>query len=67
MSETAIAKEIVGELKAIRHELAYIKEHMVDADTILTPDEENKLAESVKAYKQGKAVKLEEFERQMGK
>ena len=67
MSETAIAKEIVGELKAIRHELAYIKEHMVDADTILTPDEEKRLAESVKAYKQGKAVKLEEFERQMGK
>ena len=67
MSVAAFAKEIVGELKAIRHELAYIKQHMVDADTILTLDEEKRLAESIKAYKQGKAVKLEEFERQIGK
>ena len=54
---------IVTELKAIRRDLNYIKEHMVDVDTILTPSEEKVLEQSLKDYKEGKTVSLSEFER----
>jgi len=61
--ETTIPKEIVTELKAIRQDLDYIKKHMIDVDMILTPEEEARLEESLKEYKEGKAVSLEEFEK----
>ena len=59
MSET----DVVSELKAIRKDLNYIKEHMIDSDTILTPAEEKVLEQSLKDYKEGKTCSLIEFER----
>jgi hypothetical protein len=56
-------KELIKELKAIREDLAYIKEHMVDIDIILTPEEEKILEEGIKEFKEGKAIKLEDLER----
>jgi len=38
---------IMSHLQAIREDLDYIKEHMQDADTILTPEEEARLEESL--------------------
>ena len=35
------------ELKAIRADLDYIKEHMIDVDTILTPEEKERLDEAI--------------------
>lgn len=55
-------KEIIKELKAIKKDLAYIKEHMIDIDSILTPEEEKILEEGIKEFKEGKAVKLEDLE-----
>ena len=49
-------KEILRELKAIRKELTYIKEHMVDMDAILTPEEERILDQSIKEFEEGKAI-----------
>ena len=46
------------ELKAIRNDLAYIKEHMIDIDDILTPEEEKILEEGIKEFKEGKSIKL---------
>jgi len=63
MSEAALTKEIVGELKAIRQELVYIKEHMVDADSILTSEEQARLDESIKSHREGRSVKLQDFRR----
>jgi len=37
----------------------------VDADPILTPDEEAILEEALKEFKAGKATKLDEFEREL--
>ena len=59
-------KEILKELKVIRKELTYIKEHMIDIDTILTPEEERILEEGIKEFKEGKAIKLEDVERDRG-
>jgi len=63
MAEAMVAKDIVAELKAIREDLDFIKAHMVDVDTILNPKEEARLEESLKEYKTGKAVPLDEFEK----
>jgi hypothetical protein len=56
-------RELIRELKAIRKDLAYIKEHMVDIDAILTPKEEEILEEGIKEFKEGKTIKLEDLER----
>lgn len=63
--DESLERTIWEELKAIRMELEYIKAHMVDVDTILTPDEENLLEESLREFEAGKATKLEEFEREL--
>ena len=51
------------ELEEIKKELYFIKEHMVDADTILTPEEELELDESLKELKQGKTFSLEQIKK----
>ncbi len=56
--------QIVEELKAIKEELMYIKEHMVDIDTILTPDEKKVLKESVGEFERGETTKLEDLKRE---
>ncbi|MDI6903718.1 MAG: hypothetical protein QMC77_08285 [Methanocellales archaeon] len=66
MMQTTIPKEIVEELKTIREDLDYIKKHMVDVDTILTPEEEKRLEESLKEYKEGGTTRLEDFEKELG-
>ncbi len=58
---------ITNELNAIREDLSYIKKHMVDSDTILTCEENIRLNESIKNYKEGKAMPIEEFEKSMRK
>ncbi len=60
----AIEENIMKELREIRKEIEYIKEHMIDIDSILSPEEEKLLEESIKEFKEGKAIKLEEFKRE---
>lgn len=57
--------QVIQKLDVIKTEIDYIKEHMVDIDTILTPDEESRLNESLKEFKQGKTTSLQDFEREM--
>ena len=64
---TTDTQQIMEELKAIKEDLEYIKEHMVDVDTILTPEEEERLDESMHDYKQRKTVSLAKFEQEMKK
>lgn len=64
-TQTVDVQQMTEELKAIRTDLDYIKEHMVDVDTILTPEEEERLDESIEEYKSGKAVSLEDFEKEL--
>ena len=63
MPETIETKDLYKEIKAMRKDLDYIKKHMVDADTILTKEEEAQLNSSIEDYKKGNVVSLDEFER----
>lgn len=60
-----IEKKIMKELEAIRKDLDFIKEHMVDIDTILTSGEEKMLEEAMKELNEGKAIRLEKLEREL--
>ena len=51
--------QIMQELKVIKRDLDYIKEHMVDADSILTPEEEVELDESLKELEEGKTFSFD--------
>lgn len=53
-------------LKHVMKELEEIREHMVDVDSILTEDDKIALEEARKELKAGKALTLEEFEKQLG-
>jgi hypothetical protein len=63
MAQEIIQKELFSEIKAIRKDLDYIKEHMVDRDMVLTSEEEKRLDESIKEHKERKSMSLEDFER----
>ena len=51
-------KEILDELKAIRSDLDYLKEHIVDIDLVLTDDDITSLDRAEDDLKKGKVVKL---------
>ncbi|MBW2975014.1 hypothetical protein KY366_04825 [Candidatus Woesearchaeota archaeon] len=65
MAEAIFQKQIVNELKAIRNDLDFIKDNMIDRDMILTPEEEKRFEESLKEHKEGKSTPLEDFEKEM--
>ena len=56
-------KQIIDELRNLRIDVKFIKEHMVDVDTILTSEEKQLLDESIENEKAGKLISLEELER----
>mgnify|MGYP001568706396 CR=1 FL=1 len=62
MAET----EVLQQLNAIQSDIEYIKEHMVDVDTILTEDDKNALLKARKEHKEGKTIKLEDLKRELG-
>jgi len=56
--------EIIEELKVIKKDLRYIKEHMVDVDMVLTSGEEKVLKESIEEFKKGEKIKLKDLGRE---
>jgi len=57
---------LIEKLDTIKLELDYIKEHMVDVDTVLTPEEGIILEKGIKEYKEGKTISLEDFKKKRG-
>ena len=53
---------IIKKLDKIEKEIGYIKDHMVDADTILTNEERKLLDESIQHEKEGTLVSLVDLE-----
>ncbi len=51
--------QILQELKVIKKDLDYIKEHMIDVDIILTHEEETELEESLKELEEGKTFSFD--------
>lgn len=60
-----INKSIIQRLDIIQSELFYIKEHMVDVDTILTEEEKNDLAQARDEFKKGKTISLKNLKKEL--
>lgn len=64
--ETVTLNVIHKDLKFVIRELMEIKEHMVDVDTILTPEEEEELEKSIENYKLGKTKDFDKIKEDIG-
>lgn len=58
--------QILQELKEIKKDINFIKEHMVDIDTIMTPEEEKIFEQSLKELKEGKTTPLSKMKEELG-
>ena len=63
MGQVLQSQKLAQDIQEIKKDLQYIKEHMVDMDMILTPEEEARLQESLDEYRKGNSLTLEEFEK----
>lgn len=67
MSEAVTMSMVYDELKDMKKELAYIKDHMVDVDMFLTAEEEIKLEEALEEHKKGKTISLDKLKAELGR
>jgi hypothetical protein len=65
MTEVSFEGRIFRELEYIKAELTNIKEHMVDADTILSEEERMLVKESFEHEKEGKLLSLSDFKKRL--
>lgn len=56
--ETDILNKIHDDLEFLKREVGWMKEHMTDADTILTADDIESLEEAERELKSGKTERL---------
>jgi hypothetical protein len=65
MSEAIFGNQIMNELKAIRKDLEFLKNHMVDIDCIMTEDDYLALNEYRNEKDSGELVSHEDLKRTM--
>jgi len=65
MTEVNLEGRIFRDLEFIKAELISIKEHMVDADTILSEEEKMLVKESFEHEKEGKLLSLSDFKKKL--
>ena len=63
MTETVNMNKIYETLIELKREVNFIKNHMVDVDVILTPEENIELDESLKELEEGKTFSLEDIKK----
>jgi len=57
---------LLQEIKTLRKDVEYIKEHMIDIDSILTEKERKQHEKSLKELKEGKTISLEKLKKELG-
>ena len=57
---------IYKDIELIKNKVIKIEEHMVDVDTILTPEENKELDASIKRYKEGKTKDFNTIKGELG-
>ncbi len=61
-----MTETVAEELKEIRKDLDFIKEHMVDIDSIMTEDDYEALQNYRKEKKEGKLISHEQLVKELG-
>ena len=66
MIETINMEKMYREILALRKEVHDIKNHMVEIDVIMTPEEETRLEETLELHKKGKTKRFEDLKAELG-
>ena len=66
MTETVTIEKIYQELKELKREITFIKDHMFDPDTIMTIEESKRFEQSMKELKEGKTTPLSVLKKELG-
>ena len=66
MPETINMEKMYREILALRREVQLIKNHMVEMDVIMTPEEETQLEETLELHKRGKTKKFDDLKKELG-
>ncbi|MEK6872768.1 MAG: hypothetical protein AABW90_02025 [Nanoarchaeota archaeon] len=66
MAETINMEKMYMELLALKKEVQFIKNRMIDIDLIMTSDEEVVLDEALEAHKKGKTKRYEDLKKELG-
>ena len=66
MAETINMGKMYREILAIGKEVQTIKNHMVEIDVIMTPEEEAQLEETLELHKKGKTKRFEDLKKELG-
>ena len=66
MAETINMERMYKEIVALRREVQLIKNHMVEIDVIMTPEEETQLEETLELHKKGKTKRVEDLKAELG-
>lgn len=57
---------LLEELKDIKKEIVYIKEHMIDVDSLLDESDRQALKEAEEDVKAGRTLSLEQVKKELG-
>jgi len=66
MVETINMEKMYKEILALRKEVHDIKNHMIEIDVIMTPEEETQLEETLELHKKGKTKRFEDLKTELG-
>jgi hypothetical protein len=64
--EAATLAKISEDLDFLKKEVIEIRTHMVDVDSLLTPEEKAELDASIDNYKKGKTTNLDDVKKELG-
>ena len=64
--EAATLAKISEDLEFLKKEVVEIRTHMVDIDSLLTPEEEQELDASIANYKSRKTTNLAKLKKELG-
>ena len=66
MAEAVTIEKVYEELKALKNEVVFIKDHMFDPDAIMTSEESRRFEQSIKELKDGKTTPLSDLKKELG-
>ena len=65
MTETITIKKIYNEIKDIKKDVSFIKNHVFDIDNIMTLEESKRFEKSMKELKAGKTTSLSQVKKEL--
>jgi O6-methylguanine-DNA--protein-cysteine methyltransferase len=66
MPETANMDKMYRELVALRKEVQFIKNRMIDIELVMTSEDEELLGEALEEHKKGKTKRYEDLKKELG-